>query len=155
MDVAFAAAIVESLKALCEERWQGLAAQRDWDTGELAQLLRAVERTAEKTEIGHAAYLRALGFPGSGATVAELWEHLFESAAEHGTLPEDVGRHLEHYLRHGSLSTRIVAALRSSSADRAGRPVPVGLAGAPDREDFERVYGALCDCLASGTPFVA
>src|SRR5690606_26820073 len=84
-DVAYVAAIIEVLKALCEESWQDLAAQKAWDTAELARLLRAVERDAEKTDIGHAAYLRALGFRGGSATVGKVWEHLFDVAAEQGT----------------------------------------------------------------------
>jgi glutamate---cysteine ligase / carboxylate-amine ligase len=147
-DVAYAAAILEVLKALCDERWQGLESLKAWDTGELARLLALVEREAEAAEIGHGAYLRALGFPGGSATVARLWEHLFEAAAEHGTLDPGDGRLLEHYLRHGTLSTRISKALKTRAGTAALPVAP------PTRQDFVRVYRRLCDCLASGTSFV-
>ena len=79
----------------------------------------------------------ALGLKRSGATVGELWEHLIETVAARGALDRDSGRMLEHYLRHGTLATRISKA--------------VGLF--PDRNKLKKVYVELCEALATGTPF--
>lgn len=137
-DVACAAAIIGALKALCEERWADLASLRAWDTGRLAGLLTLVERDAEHTRIGDRSYLRTLGLPRGEARAARLWEHLIETAAADGALSGTDERFLEHYLREGTLSTRISKAL---------------ITGAPTRAELARVYTRLCDALAAGRSF--
>jgi hypothetical protein len=137
-DVAYISIIADTLKSLAEERWCDLAALRAWPTHDLADLLRLTERRAEETEIVGSRYLHALGFPGSSATLKQLWEHLIDEAAARGAFDERAGRILEHYLRQGTLSTRITKAL--------------GLL--PTHTDFVRVYRALCDSLAAGASFV-
>jgi gamma-glutamyl:cysteine ligase YbdK (ATP-grasp superfamily) len=137
MDVAYASLIVEVLKLLCAEQWCDLRSLQAWQTAELGQLLKLTERQAEGTGIVQRAYLRALGFPGSSSTVAKLWEHLIEAVSERGALEPGSGRMLEHYLRHGSLATRISKA--------------VGLF--PQRPKLKRVYEELCEALATDAPF--
>jgi gamma-glutamyl:cysteine ligase YbdK (ATP-grasp superfamily) len=137
MDVAYAALIVATLKVLCDEQWADRRTLDAWPTAELAQLLRLVERQAETTGIGDRRYLRALGLDRSGAELKDLWEHLIESAAARGLLDDATGRLLEHYLRHGSLATRITKA--------------AGLL--PTHAKLVRVYTELCESLASGAPF--
>ena len=139
VDVAYAALIVEVLKLLCAEQWSNLRSLKSWHTQELGKLLKLTERQAEGAGIGERRYLRALGFPGGSTTVAKLWEHLIESVAERGALDQDSGRMLEHYLRYGSLATRISKA--------------VGLF--PPRAKLERVYEQLCEALATDRPFAA
>ena len=68
-----------------------------------------------------------------------LWEHLIEAVSPGDELDIATGRLLEHYLRHGSLATRITKA--------------AGLL--PTRAKIKRVYEELCEALASGTPFAA
>ncbi|HEU4617997.1 MAG TPA: glutamate-cysteine ligase family protein [Gammaproteobacteria bacterium] len=136
-DVAYAAVIADTLRSLCEERWGDRAALEAWPTRDLADLLRLTERRAEDAEIVGSRYLHALGFRGSSATLKKLWEHLIDEAARRGAFDERAGRMLEHYLRQGTLSTRIVKAL--------------GLL--PAHADFVRVYRALCDALAAGASF--
>jgi glutamate---cysteine ligase / carboxylate-amine ligase len=137
MDVAYAALIVAVLKLLCDEQWSDRKLLDAWPTQELAQLLRLAERQAEGTGIGDRRYLRAFGLNRSGAELKELWEHLIEAAAARGLLDVATGRLLEHYLRHGSLATRITKA--------------VGLL--PTHAKLKRVYAEICEALASGTPF--
>ncbi len=138
VDLAFVGVIVDTLKSLAEERWGDLASIQAWPTEALARLLGLAERRAERAEVGESRYLRALGLRRASATVAELWEHLIEAAAERGAIGDEDGRMLEHYLRHGTLSTRIAAALGTN----------------PKRADFAAVYARLCDALAAGAPFV-
>jgi len=137
MDVAYAALIVEVLKMLCAEQWLDRARMDAWPTSELGKLLRLCERQAETTGIGDKRYLQAFGFRGSSTELKGLWEHLVEIVSKRGSLDAATGRLLEHYLRFGSLATRIGKA--------------VGLL--PSRAKLTRVYEELCEALADGTPF--
>jgi gamma-glutamyl:cysteine ligase YbdK (ATP-grasp superfamily) len=136
-DVALVGVIVDTLKSLCEERWADLRSTCAWPTRALARLLRLAERSAEQAEVGDSRYLEAFGMRRSFTTLAGLWEHLIESAAARGAIGERDGRILEHYLRRGTLATRIAEALGAE----------------PKRADLLRVYGRLCESLAAGTPF--
>jgi len=137
MDVAYAALIVDVLKVLCEERWADRRALDKWHTKELGALLELTQRRAEGAGITERRFLAALGFKGSSTDVKGLWSHLIDVAAKRGTLDADTERLLEHYLRHGSLATRIAKAVG---------PVPA-------RARIKRVYEELCDSLAGGVPF--
>lgn len=137
MDVAYAALIVEVLKLLAEERWASRKQLDAWHEKELGKLLELAERRGEDAGINERRYLSALGFRGSSTNLMGLWEHLVEQAAARGALDAAVGRRLEHYLRHGTLATRIVKA--------------VGLL--PTHAKIARVYAELCEALASGEPF--
>ena len=137
MDVAYAALIVEVLEMLCAEQWLDRARMDAWPTSELAKLLELSERQAETTGIGDKRYLQAFGFRGSGTELKGLWVHLIDAVSARGSLDVATERLLEHYLRHGSLATRIGNA--------------VGLL--PSRAKIKRVYEELCEALAAGTPF--
>jgi hypothetical protein len=137
MDVAYATLIVEVLKLLCAEQWLDRTGMDAWPTRELGKLLKLSERQAEATGIGDKRYLQAFGFRGSGTELKGLWEHLVEIVSARGSLDEATGRLLEHYLRFGSLATRIGKA--------------VGLL--PSRAKLTRVYEELCEALAAGSPF--
>jgi hypothetical protein len=137
MDVAFAALIVEVLKLLCAEQWSAIRALDAWPTADLGKLLTLTERQAERTAIGERRYVRALGLNRSGAEAFALWEHLIDAAAARGSLGREHGALLEHYLRHGTLATRIAKA--------------AGLL--PTRVKLARIYETLCEALADGTPY--
>ena len=137
MDVAYAALIVEVLKLLCAERWLDAAGMNRRRTADLGRLLDLAARQGEGLGIGDKPYLQAFGFRGSATELKGLWEHLIETVAARGALAPDDARLLEHYLRHGTLATRIGKA--------------VGLL--PTRAKLTRVYETLCEALASGAPF--
>ena len=137
-DIAYAAAIIGTLKSLCDERWASIASLERWETRRLAELLDRAIRDGEHAEIGERKYLEAFGLNRSSATLAKLWEHLFDRAAADGALEGIDERFLEQYLRAGTLSTRIRSALGSIL---------------PTRADFVRVYRELCDALADGRSF--
>jgi carboxylate-amine ligase len=139
MDVAYAALIVAVLKLLCEERWADRRSLERWHETELGKLLKLAERRGEEAGIDDRRYLRAFGFRGSSTDLMGLWEHLIEAVSPGDELDLATGRLLEHYLRHGSLATRITKA--------------AGLL--PTRAKIKRVYEELCEALASGTPFAA
>jgi hypothetical protein len=137
MDVAYAALIVEVLKLLCSEQWLDRAGMNAWRTEELGTLLELASRQGEGAGIGDKRYLSAFGLRSSGADLKAVWEHLIETVSARGSLAPDTGRLLEHYLRHGTLATRIGKA--------------VGLL--PTRAKLTRVYEQLCEALAESTPF--
>jgi hypothetical protein len=137
MDVAYAALIVEVLKLLCAEQWLDREGMDRWRTEELGKLLTLAARQGEGAGVGDKQYLAAFGLRSSGTELKSLWEHLIENVSARGSLPADTGRLLEHYLRHGTLATRIGKA--------------VGLM--PARTKLKRVYEELCEALADGTPF--
>jgi gamma-glutamyl:cysteine ligase YbdK (ATP-grasp superfamily) len=137
MDVAYAALIVEVLKLLCAEQWLDREGMDRWRTEELGKLLTLAARQGEGAGVGDKQYLAAFGLRSSGTELKSLWEHLIENVSARGSLPADTGRLLEHYLRHGTLATRIGKA--------------VGLM--PTRTKLKRVYEELCEALADGTPF--
>ena len=137
MDVAYAALIAEVLRLLTAEQWLDVRGMNQWSTTELGRLLKLTERKAEGAGIGDKRYLAAFGFRGSATELKGLWQHLIETVSARGTLEAGTGRLLEHYLRHGTLATRIGKA--------------VGLL--PTRAKLMRVYEQLCEALADGAPF--
>ena len=137
MDVAYAALIVEVLKLLCAERWLDTAGMNRWRTEQLGTLLELAARRGEGAGVGDKQYLAAFGMRSSGAELKRLWEHLIEAVSARGSLDAATGRLLEHYLRHGTLATRISKA--------------VGLL--PGRAKLARVYEGLCEALADNTPY--
>ncbi len=137
MDVAYAALIVEVLKLLCTEEWLDGAGMNRWRTEELGKLLTLAARQGEQAGIGDKQYLAAFGLRSSGIELKGLWEHLIETVSARGSLAPDTGRLLEHYLRHGTLATRIGKA--------------VGLL--PTRAKLTRVYDELCEALGDSRPF--
>jgi len=139
MDVAYAALIVEVLRFLCEERWASSRSLDKWHETELGKLLKLAERQAEGAGISERRYLSAFGFRGSSTDLMGLWAHLVDAVSARGALDLATGRLIEHYLRHGSLATRITKA--------------AGLL--PTHAKIKRIYEELCEALASGTPFAA
>jgi gamma-glutamyl:cysteine ligase YbdK (ATP-grasp superfamily) len=137
MDLAFARLIVATLRALCAEAWSDLPALQAWPTSQLARYLDETVRSAEAADIHDRRYLSAIGYAGSQASALHVWAHLAEHAAESGALDGPSEAALEHYLRHGTLSTRIRKSLPAE----------------PARTDLDRVYRELCDCLAEGRPY--
>jgi glutamate---cysteine ligase / carboxylate-amine ligase len=137
MDAAFAALIVEVLKLLCSEQWLDTAGMNRRRTEELGRLLELASRQGEGLGVADRPYLQAFGFRGSATELKALWEHLIETVSARGSLSPANGRRLEHYLRHGTLATRIGKA--------------VGLL--PTQAKLMRVYEELCEALAGGSPF--
>ena len=137
MDVAYAALIVEVLKLLCAEQWLDTAGMNRWRTEQLGLLLDLAARRGEGAGVGDKQYLAAFGLRSSGVELKSLWEHLIEAVSARGSLDAATGRLLEHYLRHGTLATRISKA--------------VGLL--PGHAKLARVYEDLCEALADNTPY--
>lgn len=139
MDLAFAQLVVATLRRLCAGVHAGPAALQAWRTADLARYLEAAVAGAERAEVHDRRYLAALGLRGGSARIHRVWGALAEQAAAAGGLDAPAERAIEHYLRHGTLATRIAAALPAE----------------PDRVSLERVYRELCLCLATNEPYAA
>ncbi|HUQ52839.1 MAG TPA: glutamate-cysteine ligase family protein [Gammaproteobacteria bacterium] len=137
VDVAYAALIVEILKLLAAEQWLDRDGMNSWRTAELGKLFTLASRQGEGAGIGDKRFLAAFGLRSSGVELKGLWEHLIETVSARGSLDAQTGRLLEHYLRHGTLATRIGSSL--------------GLL--PTRAKLARVYEELCEALADSRPF--
>ncbi|MBI4576975.1 MAG: glutamate--cysteine ligase [Planctomycetes bacterium] len=140
-DLAVAHLIVEVLRALVEERWLDLEAQRAWEVDPLARIYRTVVRDAERARVEDPRYLEAMGLEGARPVSAgEVWASLAERTAPAGRAADPaMGRALRRILERGCLSRRILEALGPSSP--------------PERQ--REVYEDLCDCLAVGRLFEA
>jgi glutamate---cysteine ligase / carboxylate-amine ligase len=137
-DLALAALIIETVRALGEEAWCGLTHLKDWDTRGLEAIFLTAVRDADHALISDRRYLAAFGFPERGpARARDLWQHLIEILPSAGGADPGRRRVFDLYLRRGALARRISAALGP----------------APSRDALMHVYGRLCDCLAGGTLF--
>jgi gamma-glutamyl:cysteine ligase YbdK (ATP-grasp superfamily) len=139
MDLAFAGLVVAALRDLCAEANADVATLQSWRTQDLTRYYDAAVADAEAADVHDGRYLAALGLRRSHARVREVWGHLADRAAAAGALGPAAERAVEHYLRAGTLATRIVASLPAE----------------PARADLERVYRRIAECLAAGEPFAA
>jgi glutamate---cysteine ligase / carboxylate-amine ligase len=141
MDIAIAAATTALVRALVEERWCSLDQQKRVPTGALASVLWSVAEAGGDALVGDRELLGCLGVAGNGASRAsELWHRLLEELdwAGDGTDGPWHGA-LELLIREGTLARRLVRALGPT----------------PSRDELERVYRELCECLRDGRPFRA
>jgi glutamate---cysteine ligase / carboxylate-amine ligase len=148
VDAAIAAAIVQVVRWLYDERPGPLAAQHAVTTEALFDVLLGTIRDAEQAMVGDAPYLAALGLPPANVPAGELWRLAIDASAN-ASVADDTGTAgivaggtwwrptLDAILREGPLARRI---LRATGA-------------APTRERLHDVYGELCGCLDDGRLF--
>lgn len=136
-DLAILALVVETLRALVDERLCPYDRQRPWPVEPLEAILSDCILYAEDAVIRDPQYLAALGVPdASTCTAGEIWRRLRETLR--GRIAPEFAPALDVILERGPLSRRIL---------RATGPTP-------DRERLAAVYRALCDALAKGEMFV-
>lgn len=128
-DLAVVELIVETLKALVEERWSSNYLQRAWHHNDLLAIFKDVIRQAGATPITNRDFLLMFGLDRNKATVNELWEHLF--AQVRTGMSADAQAAITHILQHGCLAERILR--------RTGP--------APSQAKIMEVYAELASCL--------
>jgi gamma-glutamyl:cysteine ligase YbdK (ATP-grasp superfamily) len=138
-DLAVAALICETLRALARQAWQPLAAQMCWPVWPLKSLLDDCVRRGQDAVIRNKEYLAQFGVLDTDIMSARaLWRRLFEFTYD--SAPPHMQAVLEpalHILEHGTLAGRILSA--------------AGPAPAPDR--LHAIYSRLCHCLEQGAMF--
>lgn len=136
-DLALAELVVAVARGLVEERWSAASAQRALPQQRLVHWYQQAAHHAERMRVDDRAYLALFGVDDAVASGRRVWERLIEHAAAAGALSEAAGRHCEHWLRHGSLATRLSAAVGP----------------AVSRDTLTPVYRRLADCLQHNTAF--
>jgi carboxylate-amine ligase len=132
-DIALAAAIIDLVGLLYQE-----SPPAQLPTAELASILRACIRDAERARIDSSAYLEVLAGNTQPCEAGELWAQLASRMADapHRQLWQPV---LGFVLERGPLARRLL--------EVAGTE--------PSRRKLASLYGRLCECLESGALFDA
>ena len=102
----------------------------------LRNLLNQTGDRAENAVIDEQQYLRAFGFKGNSCTAGELWSSLLQELRGGNAVLSSLYGPIETIEKHGTLATRIGQALGSGAQ-----------ADGFSRQDLQRVYGELSDCL--------
>jgi glutamate---cysteine ligase / carboxylate-amine ligase len=137
-DLAIVKVIVETLKALVNERWSSAAEQRAMASRPLVTLLHSAIEDAENAVVGDAAYLQQFGVTQSEQiTIAELWRRIVVNADIAKSLGKAEQAALEAILSRGPLARRIATRLGTN----------------PAQTMMQNAYRELCDCLASNRTF--
>jgi len=138
-DLAIAAAVTSTARALCDPAPGHQARLRRLETRWLAQLLARTTAEAERAEVDDREYLLALGLEGGTRCAGEVWRALVDRCVA----PEpDASEHLatlEEILEEGCLSRRILRSVGEK----------------PTRGELTSGYRELCDCLREGRLFRA
>lgn len=138
-DMAIIALVVETIKALVNEKFMDVESQMKWKTDFLSQLLDKTSERAQEVVIDNRDYLQVFGFPGTSANISELWSHISGRLARQGNVAVTTGKpELHTILKEGTLSQRMI---RSLGKD-------------PSRGKITELYRHLCDCLAQNKMFL-
>jgi gamma-glutamyl:cysteine ligase YbdK (ATP-grasp superfamily) len=130
-DLAVAAAVSSTARALCDAGPAQRARLRSLETKRLSRLLARTAAEAESAKVEDRDYLRALGLDGGARLAGEVWRALVD---RHVASDPDAAEHraaLEVMLEEGCLGRRI---LRSTGCS----PTPEALTSA---------YREVCNCL--------
>jgi len=135
-DLAIAALLVATVRALYRESSSSLADQQAIATETLYDTLLATMRDGDDGIVDDAAYLRTLGVSGESLRAGDLWRQLVDASGD-GTIGAWWRPAVDMILSRGPLARRI---LRATGSDA-------------DRDRLRAVYRELCDCLAEGRMF--
>ena len=133
-DVAIAAFIIEALKLLVSEELVSLDDQKSWHEDDLFEIFDDVIKDAENTLITNQRYL-ALFDLEKASDVKKIWKRLLERTVD--KLSDNHRKHIEFILQNGSLSTRILKALRNDFS----------------HEQIIKVYSRMATCLQQNKMF--
>jgi glutamate---cysteine ligase / carboxylate-amine ligase len=137
VDLAIAAAVAHLAQGFSSGELADFERQARLPVATLADVFQRSLRHAEQTPVEDADYLAVLGMPGARASVLEIWQALLERRPP--ALDAAARAALDHILRHGPLSRRMLA-----------------FAGAePSRARLQALARELTLCLEQGRSFAA
>ncbi len=138
-DLAIASAVTGVVKLLVDEVLCSFQEQKKWATDPLKKIFLDTIRDGENSIIDNSDYLESVGIPEKAATAGSVWKHLVKKLSAHqsGSI-STYYPFLETILTEGTLSTRILRAV----------------GGDAGRENIERVYRTLGECLKNGKMFI-
>lgn len=129
-DIQIAILLSEVLRMLTEERWCSIAKLMEWPVEPLFGIFTEVVEKGGDAIIRNKEYLKCLGVDKDFLTAHDLCIHLYEATGKE--LPA-----VEHIIKHGNLSTRILRALKGDASPKS----------------LKTVYERMCDCLEKGQMF--
>lgn len=133
-DIAIAALIIEVLKLLVSEELVSLEDQKSWHEDDLFLIFDEVIQYAENTLVTDRKYLAIFDLQ-KDTDVKKIWKKLYAKVGE--KLTEEQQKHIEFILQNGSLSTRILKALRNDFTV----------------ENIHKIYFKLAQCLRENRMF--
>ncbi|MDA1277090.1 MAG: glutamate-cysteine ligase family protein [Verrucomicrobia bacterium] len=137
-DIAIASAVVETVRALTQERWTDGASQRALTTEYLESLFLDAARNGEEAVINEPGYLRLFGIQDVRRCLAgEFWEKILNEVLGESFGAGSIGEALRTITGGGTLGRRIIRSLR----------------GDWSRDRMKEIYRRLCECLESGRLF--
>lgn len=138
--MAIVCLVIETIRALVSGKFTDVENQMKWKTETLASLFEKTTERAQEVVIDVPEYLQLFGYPGTSATVVELWQHILERIIRSGdTSLEKWKPEFDVILKEGTLSQRILKALGSDHS----------------HENMRRIYRQLCGCLAQNKMFLS
>jgi len=133
-DISIAAFIIEVLKLLVSEELVSLEDQKSWHEDDLFAIFNEVIKDAETTLITDKKYLAIFDLEKE-ADVKKIWKSLYERVGK--KLSATHQKHIEFILQNGSLSTRILKAIRNDFS----------------KDNIKNVYLKLAECLNDNRMF--
>ena len=136
-DMAIITLVIETLKALVNEKFLNLEDQMKFKTESLVQIFDKTLSTGQKTSIDNWDYVQAFGV-NSNCTAVELWKKIIERLSVGNTALEKWKPEFDIILSEGTLSDRIIKSLEGDTSAEA----------------IKRTYKQLSGCLAQNKMFV-
>lgn len=136
-DLAIQTFVIETIKALTNERFISHADQMKWEAEPLAKILDAGIESAEQALITNKEYLKVFGSEAASVTAGELWKHILSQLKSNDL--NERKQNLDVILNQGSLSTRIMRSLK----------------GDYTKPSLIKLYKALSNCLAQNRLFLS
>lgn len=137
-DLAIVSLVIETIKALVNEKFIDHDSQMQWQPEPLASILEEGIEKAERTVITKQDYLKIFAVKESSLTAGELWQHIYQKlGSETGEL-KGRGATIETLLTKGSLSTRMMHDFKGDYA----------------MPSLVNVYRQLSDCLTENRMFL-
>lgn len=137
-DLAIQTLVIETIRALCNEKFINLEEQMRQRTEILAGILDETSKSGSDAEILSTEYPGVFGL-SAPCTAGQLWQHIYKRLTEMGTTTlKQWDTELEVILKDGPLAARM---LRSMQDDFS-------------REAIVKIYQKLGDCLAQNRLFI-
>lgn len=133
-DLAIAIFVIEALKALVNGNFISLAEQKLWKEDDLLDILNIAIKDAEVGKVKNEDYLKIFGLKNE-AKISEIWQAIFDKIQT--KFSEKHRKTVEFLLKEGSLSTRIVKALKKDYSE----------------EKIKSIYLKLANCLSKNQLF--
>jgi gamma-glutamyl:cysteine ligase YbdK (ATP-grasp superfamily) len=138
-DMAVVSLVIETIKALVNEKFVDYESQMKWKRSGLVAILDRTAEQGQKIVIDNREYLQVFGFYGSSLTAGELWKHILQKLVNSGNNALQKWKpEIDIILKQGPLAQRISEAIGQDTS----------------RKNIVHVYKHLCDCLAQNRMFL-